>query len=87
MPYFTYALLSEEGYHCIGHTADLNLRMVRHELHTTHYTKKGTNWRVMYSKEFATRAEAMKHEKWLKSGVGREWLKKNIAGWSPPQAE
>ncbi len=87
MPFFAYALQSEEGYHYTGHAENLDLRLVFHEFHTTHYTKKGKNWRVVYSKEFATRSEAMKHEKWLKSGVGREWLTKNIAGWSPPKAE
>jgi putative endonuclease len=87
MPYYTYFLGSDEGYHYTGHTENLDIRMLRHRLRTTHYTKKGTNWRILYSKEFETRAEAMKHERWLKSGVGREWLKKNIAGWSPPKAE
>ena len=87
MSFYTYVLQSEEGYHYTGHAYDLNLRLIRHRLHTTHYTKKGKNWKVVYSMEFQTRAEAMQHEKWLKSGVGREWLKENIAGWSPPQAE
>jgi putative endonuclease len=87
MPYFAYALQSDEGYHYTGHTEDLTLRIIRHGLHTTQYTKKGTNWKLMYSKEFATRSEAMRHERWLKSGVGREWLKENVAGWSPPKAE
>ena len=87
MPYFAYVLLSDEGYHYTGHTADVDLRVKRHHLHTTHFTKKGTNWKMIYTREFASRSEAMRHEKWLKSGVGREWLKKNIAGWSPPKAE
>jgi putative endonuclease len=72
VPYYAYVLQSEEGYHYAGHTANLDLRIIRHGLRTTHYTKKGRNWEVIYSKEFLTRAEAMKHEKWLKSGVGRE---------------
>ncbi len=87
MPYYAYALQSEEGFHYTGHTQDLDLRIIRHGLGTTHYTRRGTNWRIVYSKEFNTRSEAMKHEKWLKSGIGREWLKANIAGWSPPKAE
>ena len=87
MPFCTYILISEEGYHYTGQTADLSLRLDRHRLKTTHYTKKGTNWRVIYWKEFETRSEAVKHEKWLKSGMGREWAKANIAGWSPPKAE
>jgi len=87
MAFSVYVLISEEGYHYAGHTQDLPTRLERHFLRTTHYTKKGTNWRVIYSEEFATRAEAMKKEKWLKSGVGRAWLKAHVAGWSPPKAE
>ena len=87
MPYFAYVLQSEEGYHYTGHTSDLELRIARHKEGTTRYTKRGKNWRVVYSKEFSTRGEAMKHEKWLKSGVGRDWLRQNIDGWSPPKAE
>ena len=87
MPFYTYILISDEGYHYTGYTADLLLRLERHHLKTTHYTKKGTNWTLIYSEEFETRSEAMKPEKWLKSGVGREWAKTHIAGWSPPKAE
>ena len=87
MPYYAYVLISEEGLHYTGSTEDLDARLKRHQAKTTHFTKTGTNWRVIYSKEFLTRSNAVKHEKWLKSGVGRQWLKKNIAGWSPPQAE
>ncbi len=83
MPFYAYILQSKEGFHYIGHTADRDLRMIRHRLHTTHFTKKGTDWQMIYSKEFSTRSEAMRHEKWLKSGVGREWTKHNVAGWSP----
>ena len=87
MPFDSYVLQSDEGYHYTGHTSDLKIRLVLHTLHTTHFTKKGRNWKVIYSKEFPTRSEAMKHEKWLKSGIGREWIKANIEGWSPPKAE
>ena len=87
MVFYAYVLISEEGYHYTGSTGNLNLRILRHYLKTSHFTRKGTNWRIIYSKEFLTRSEAMKYEKWLKSGIGRKWLKENIAGWSPPQAE
>jgi hypothetical protein len=63
VPFFAYCLQSDEGYHYTGHTGDLDARLLRHHLKTTQYTKRGTNWRVVYGKEFATRAEAMKHEK------------------------
>jgi putative endonuclease len=41
------------------------------------YKQKGP-WRLIYSEEHATRSEAMKREKFLKSGQGREWIKDNI---------
>ena len=87
MPYFIYLLKSEEGYHYIGQTEDLNRRLSEHNFHTAHLTRHGNNWRIIYTEEFNTRSEAMKREKWLKSGVGREWIKNNIPGWSPPKAE
>ncbi len=80
MPFYTYILQSNENYHYTGHAADRDLRMIRHRLRTTHFTKKGTGWQMIYSMEFSTRSEAMRYEKWLKSGVGREWIKHNVAG-------
>ncbi len=87
MPFYTYVLISDEGYHYTGSTENLDTRLQRHRLKTTHFTKKGTNWKIIYSKKFPTLSEAMIYEKWLKSGAGREWLKKNVPGWSPPQVE
>ena len=87
MKYFVYLLLSQEGYHYIGHTPDLDRRLSEHNSHTNHSTKHGNNWKIIYTEELSSRSEAMKREKWLKSGVGREWAKKNIKEWSPPKAE
>ena len=87
MPFYTYVLISEEGFHYTGSCADLEQRLENHRKRTTHFTKKGTQWKLIYSTEFPSRSEAVKYEKWLKSGAGREWLKKNIAEWSPPQVE
>ena len=87
MPYIAYILRSAEGYHYTGSCENLEARLENHKRKTTHFTKKGTGWTVIYSKEFPTRSEAMMHEKWLKSGVGRQWLTENIAGWTTPKAE
>ncbi len=78
MPYFIYLLKSEEGYHYIGQTEDLNRRLSEHNFHTAHLTKHGNNWRIIYTEEFYTCSEAMKREKWLKN---------NIPGWSQPKAD
>jgi len=88
MPYYVYLIVSEEGHHYTGHTPDLKRRLAEHNAGLSHATKHGKQWRIVYTtEEFPTRKEAMKRERWLKSGVGREWIKNTIAGWSPPQAE
>jgi len=85
--FYIYIIRSEEGNHYTGHTLDLQRRLTAHNSGLSHSTKHGHNWKLIHTEVYITRAEAMKREKWLKSGVGREWIKKNIAGWSPPKAE
>ena len=87
MPYYVYLIISEEGYHYTGQSPELPERLGKHNAGKSHSTKHGHNWKIIHTEVFATRAEAMKREKWLKSGAGREWIKKNVAGWSPPEAE
>lgn len=64
----------------IGQTADLEKRMTEHNETGIGYTSKYRPWRLLWSKEAETRQEAMKEEKFLKTGRGREWIKKNILG-------
>ena len=87
MAYYVYIIRSEEGFRYIGYTPDLKRRMSEHNSHKSHSTKHGHNWQIIYTEEYLTRSEAMKREKWFKSGIGREWIMKNTAGWSPPKAE
>ncbi len=79
-PIFTvYVIRSQEGHQYTGCTEDLERRLEEHNQHTlSFWTKRGTGWKVVYKEECATASEAMKRERWLKSGVGREFLKKNI---------
>ncbi|MFZ1730682.1 MAG: GIY-YIG nuclease family protein, partial [Bacteroidota bacterium] len=56
-----------------------------HNSGRNHATKHGHNWVLIHSEMLSTRSEAMRREKWLKSGTGREWLVKKVAGWSSPQ--
>ena len=55
-------------------TEDLELRMKQHNEGTlSFWTKRGTNWQLIYSEEFDNKSEALKKEKWLKTGAGREY--------------
>jgi len=78
--FYVYVLKSYEGFHYTGMTADLEKRLVEHnEKKLSFWTKRGTEWKLVYKEEYPTKSEALKREKWLKSGVGREYLQ-NILG-------
>ena len=83
MPYWVYILKSETtGKLYIDQTSDLEKRLMRHnseEMGATRFTHRQRGPRLLiYSEELKTRSEAMKGEKFLKSGRGREWIKDNI---------
>lgn len=77
--YFVYVVRSKEGFRYTGMTEDLEKRLIEHnEKKLSCWTKRGTIWELTYKEEFETKSEALKREKWLKSGVGRDYLKKNF---------
>lgn len=62
--------------HYTGFTSRLEERIQSHnDLSGKGYTKRYRPWRLIYQKEFDTKSEAMSYEKWLKSGVGRDFIK------------
>ena len=73
--FIVYVIKSQSNTFYTGHTSNLERRLYEHNNGLTKTTKTDTNWKVIYTKEFLTRSEAMKHEKWLKTGKGREFLK------------
>ena len=73
-----YVIKSKEGYQYIGSTTDIEKRLFQHQNHLAGWTKRGTEWKLIYTEEFDTYADARKRELWLKTGVGREFLKKAI---------
>jgi putative endonuclease len=78
MKIFTvYVIRSEEGFNYTGMTEDLPKRLNEHNNKSlSFWTKRGTNWKLVYSEVFDNKTDAIIKEKWLKSGVGREFLKK-----------
>ena len=39
------------------------------------WTAKYRPWRLIFSKVFESKEEALKYEKWLKTGTGRDYIK------------
>ncbi len=67
----------------IGQTEDLEKRLARHngflKNKSTSYTAKQKGfWELVYTEQYATRQEAMRRERELKSFRGREFIKSKI---------
>jgi putative endonuclease len=83
MPFFVYILQSKstrETY--IGQTRDLNRRVNQHndpEYRLTMHTKRRRGpWKLIHFEEYETRSEAMRRERELKTGRGRDWIRRNV---------
>jgi len=81
LTYYVYVLKSNEGHRYIGSTGDLEQRLADHNRGRNHATKHGSGWTILHQEQFATRGEAMKREKWLKTGIGRQWLEEHVLAW------
>lgn len=76
MPYYSYVLRSlKNGILYKGSTENMEERLNSHNSGQVNFTSKYLPWELILIEEFETRSEAMKREKWYKSGVGRDWIK------------
>ena len=78
--FVVYVLYSQSsGKTYTGMTSDLITRFYFHNSKSTKgYTIRYRPWIVIHVEFFVTKKEALTREKELKSGIGREWIKKNI---------
>jgi len=76
MSYTVYVLFSvTHQKHYTGFTTDLGQRLLSHNELGNGWTAKYRPWVIIYTKEFSDKTAAMKYEKWLKSGAGRDFIK------------
>ena len=61
----------------IGVTSDFNKRVKEHKLGLVKSTRNQFDT-VLYTEEFVDKKKAWSKEKWMKSGIGREWIHGNI---------
>ncbi len=78
--FVVYILYSEKfNKNYTGYTSNLIERFKSHNfLGTKGYTLKFRPWDVVYVEFFYSKSEAMKREKYFKSGVGREFIQNLI---------
>ncbi len=64
----------------VGHTADIENRLYHHISGREKYTKKTSDWYLVYNKEYKTRTQAKKVENFIKKQKSRIFIEKLIAG-------
>ncbi len=75
--FFVYAIKSlSRNYIYVGLTNNLERRIQEHNSGRGRATKSYAPFRLIYSEKVGVRIEARKREKYLKSGIGKEFLKK-----------
>ncbi|MBI2640362.1 MAG: GIY-YIG nuclease family protein [Candidatus Sungbacteria bacterium] len=79
--FFIYVLQSiSYGTRYAGSTDNIEKRLSEHNKGRCRYTSGRKPWEIVYREKFESRGEAMKREKFLKSGQGRKWLDDNLSG-------
>ena len=74
--YVVYAIRSgRDGRIYVGFTDNLIRRLTEHNSGKTPSTKGYTPWTLIYREDAGSRIDARKREKYLKSGIGKEFLK------------
>ncbi len=77
MSFFVYSIRSlKDGRFYVGMTESLERRIKEHNNGRTKSTKGYTPWILVFFEKFKTREEARKREKYLKSGIGKEFIKR-----------
>ena len=78
--YYVYVLRNPKGILYKGFTSNLKKRLKQHNSNDgfLSYTNNRGPWKLIYKEEYETEKNARFREKFLKSGVGREFLKKQL---------
>jgi putative endonuclease len=78
---FVYVLRSDTDptRHYVGITSSVENRLEWHNFGLSGHTTEHRPWRVVVTIEFQTEREAVRFEKYLKSGSGRAFAKRHFA--------
>ncbi len=81
MMFYTYVLESAKDQNLyIGWTNDLKKRYEKHNLGKVFSTKARKPFKLLYYEACLSKEDAIKREKYFKTGFGRRFLKNRLAG-------
>ncbi|NLF40947.1 GIY-YIG nuclease family protein [bacterium] len=83
--FVVYILQSQStGETYVGQTNDIDRRLAQHndpEFRGTLHTKRRQGpWKLLHQEEFMSRSDAMRRERWLKSGSGYRFIRHLLSG-------
>ena len=75
MTYYIYFLWSSKlRKRYVGSAGNVKRRLIEHSLGRNKFTKGGIAWKLIHQEAYNIKFEALRREKFLKSGQGRMWL-------------
>ena len=75
MPYYVYILYSISlNKYYTGSTANIEERIKRHNAGATSSTKSGRPWKIVFSREFKLKSDALKFESYIKKMKSRQFV-------------
>ena len=80
MPFSVYVLRNPGGQLYIGQTESLERRVAAHNAGVSRWTAGRGPWELVYREDFATRSEAIRRERALKSGRLNQELRVRLNG-------
>ena len=74
--FYVYCLQSlSRNYLYVGLTDNIERRFIEHQIGKNKTTKPYRPFKLLLVEEFTSRLDARRREKYLKSGIGKEYLK------------
>ena len=76
--WYVYLLQNKYGKWYTGTTSNMQKRILEHNSGKTKSSKHGLPWRVVYCEICINKSDAFAREKYLKSGMGKRYLKNRL---------
>ncbi len=76
--FYVYVLQNKQGKLYTGATSDIQKRILEHNSGKNKSTKYGGPWKLIYCEICIIRKDAFAREKYLKSGMGKRYLKNRL---------
>lgn len=76
--YYVYILQNSSGLLYAGATSDLKKRISEHRNGMSQYTSSSGRYKLVYYEACLNKDDAFRREKYLKSGMGKRYIKNRI---------